>query len=190
MGRWARIGDDVLSAAAVLGVAMTRGQRVRGARPAGRGWSQCESRALVVARRRTQRSEPEARGRSSPAVAPELVGARRGSEAPTADRPGRGHPRGRPPPRPTPGQHGNAKRLAKRSFSRPKRTKLEELALRPTIPAPREQRQPKRDQTRLGNGLQRRAGLLRGQSLCSGDAGAARGLARTRTQARRRAWRG
>src|SRR4051812_42559152 len=25
MGRWARIGDDVLSAAAVLGVAMTRG---------------------------------------------------------------------------------------------------------------------------------------------------------------------
>jgi hypothetical protein len=48
----------------------------------------------------------------------------------------------RPAPRPTPGEHGDAKR----PFSCPTRTTLGELALRATIPAQREQRQAKRDQ--------------------------------------------
>ena len=53
-----------------------------------------------------------------------------------------------------------------------------ELALRPSIPAPREQRQPKRENA-IRQQTQRRTGLLRGQSFRSGLLYAATGTAST-----------
>ena len=57
---------------------------------------------------------------------------------------------------------GPAKRLANAPFFRPERSRLVELAPRPTVPAPREQRQPRRDRAPRQQ-TQRRTGFLRGQ---------------------------
>ena len=70
------------------------------------------------------------------------------------------------------------------SFSRPERSRLVELALRPSTPAPREQRQPKREQ-RARQQTQRRTGFLRGQlSVWRGTSSPAFGGTGLRTHGR------